>query len=120
MCGTWHHTLRDAAEERGTHRTLAIPRPGRGTAPARLHGSQRTVSWATSPRLSVLCATGLQARAGLSVLPLMTAAAAHMPTREPAHLVIHPVAPTDADREEPSTRPQGRCPPSAWRQVLVR
>lgn len=41
----------------------------------------------------------------------MTAAEAHMPTREPAHFVIHPVAPTDDDREEPSIGPQGRCPP---------
>ena len=31
-------------------------------------------------------------------------------------LVIHPLAPTDSDREGPRICPQGRCPPTAWRQ----
>lgn len=115
----WYITSYMMQKERGTSRTLLIPHTSRGTMLARLHGSsQRTVSFKlpnNSLQLPVLVPLRLQARQGLSVLPLMTAAAAHMPTREPAHLVIHPVAPTDDDREEPSGGPQGRCPPSAWR-----
>lgn len=56
----------------------------------------------------------LQARQGLSVLPLMTAAAAHMPTREPAHL-RHPPSGTHRRRQGRAQWRPSRKVPAVWR-----
>lgn len=116
-----HHIIHDAGGARYKSHAANPPYQPRyhdGPAARQQANAPYLVNYLTTGlRLPVLGASSAPAgqEAGLSVLPLMTAASSpHAHPRGLPTFVIHPVAPTDDDREEPSGGPQGRCPPF-WR-----